>query len=72
MKAIADDWVALEDEEDEEEGEGEEAMRALFEEEVEEEDTDVESDGEAAAKYLSFSSWLSPVQRKKTLKTHVS
>ena len=31
MKAIADDWVALEDEEDEEEGEGEEAMRALFE-----------------------------------------
>ena len=40
MKAIADDWVALEDEEDEEDGEGEEAMRALFEEEGEEEDTD--------------------------------
>ena len=48
MKAIADDWVALENEEDKEEGEGEEAMRALFEEEGEEEDTDVESDGEAA------------------------
>ena len=45
MKDIADDWVALEDEE---EGEGEEAMLALFEEEGEEEDTDVESGGEAA------------------------
>ena len=31
MKAIVDDWVALEDEEDEKEGEGKEAMRALFE-----------------------------------------
>ena len=47
MKAITDDWVALEDEEDEEEGEGEEVMRALFvEEEEEDEETDVESDGE--------------------------
>ena len=46
MKAIADDWVALEDEE---EGEGEEAMRALFEEEGEE-----ESDGEAAAKIFEL------------------
>ena len=27
MKAITDDWIALEDEEDEEEGEGEEVMR---------------------------------------------
>ena len=35
MKAIADDWVALEDEEVEEEGEGKDAMRALFEEEGE-------------------------------------
>ena len=54
MKSIADDWVALEDEEDEEEGEGEEAMWALFEEKVEEEDTDVESDGEAAAKIFEL------------------
>ena len=54
MKAIADDWVALEDEEDEEEGEGEEAMRALFEEEGEEEDTDVESGGEAAAEIFEL------------------
>ena len=51
MKAITDDWVALEDEE---EGEGEEAMRALFEEEGEEEDTDVESDGEAAAEIFEL------------------
>ena len=54
MKAIADDWVALEDEEDKEEGEGEEAMRALFEEEGEEEDTDVEYDGEAAAEIFEL------------------
>ena len=54
MQAIADDWVALEDEEDEEEGEGEEAMWALFEEEVEEEYTDVESDGEAAAEIFEL------------------
>ena len=55
MKSIADDWVALEeDEEDEEEGEGKEAMRALFEEEVEEIDTDVESDGEAAAEIFEL------------------
>jgi len=45
MKAITDDWIALEDEEDEEEGEGEEVMRELFAEE--EEETDIESDGEA-------------------------
>ena len=37
MKAITDDWIALEDQEDEEEGEGEEG----------DEQTDVESDGEA-------------------------
>ena len=42
MKAITDDWIALEDEE----GEGEEVMRELFAEE-EEEETDTESDGEA-------------------------
>ena len=35
MKAITDDWIALEDQEDEEE------------EEEEDEETDVESDGEA-------------------------
>ena len=46
MKAIADDWVALEDEE--------EAMLALFEEEGEEEDTDVESGGEAAAEIFEL------------------
>ena len=33
MKATADAWVALEDEEDEDEGDGEEVMQALFEEE---------------------------------------
>ena len=51
MKAITDDWIALdsrlEDEEDEEEGEGEEVMRELFAEEEEDEETDIESDGEA-------------------------
>ena len=41
IKAITDDWVALEDEEDEE-GEDE-----LFEEEEEDEETDIESDGDA-------------------------
>ena len=46
MKAITDDWVALEDEEDEE-GEGEEVMRELFAVEEEDEETDPESDGEA-------------------------
>ena len=51
MKAIEDDWVALEDEE---EGEGKEAMLALFEEEGEEEDTDVESGGEAAAEIFEL------------------
>ena len=40
MKAITDDWIALEDEEDEEEGEGEEVMRELFAEEEEDEETD--------------------------------
>ena len=39
MKAITDDWIALEDQEDEEEGTGED--------EEEDEETDVESDGEA-------------------------
>ena len=39
IKAITDDWVALEDEEDEE---GE-----LFAEEEEDEETDIESDGDA-------------------------
>ena len=43
MKAITDDWIALEDEE----GEGEEVMRELFAEEEEDEETDIESDGEA-------------------------
>ena len=47
MKAITDDWIALEDEEDEEEGEGEEVMRELFAEEEDDEETDIESDGEA-------------------------
>ena len=47
MKAITDDWIALEDEEDEEEGEGEEVMREIFAEEEEDEETDIESDGEA-------------------------
>ena len=41
MKAITDDWVALEDEEYED-GEGE-----LFAEEEEDEETDIESDGDA-------------------------
>ena len=41
IKAITDDWVALEDGEDEE-GEGE-----LFAEEGEDEETDIESDGDA-------------------------
>ena len=41
IKAITDDWVALEDEEDEE-GEDE-----LFAEEEEDEETDIESDEEA-------------------------
>ena len=39
MKAITDDWIALEDHEDEEEG--------ASEDEEEDEETDVESDGEA-------------------------
>ena len=47
MKAITDDWIALEDEEDEEEGEGEVVMWELFAEEEEDEETDIESDGEA-------------------------
>ena len=69
MKAIADDWVALEDEEDEEEGEGEEAMRALFEEEGEEEDTDVESGAEKQLlKFLSFSSGSVLCRERKLLK----
>ena len=47
MKAITEDWISLEDEEDEEEGEGEEVMRELFAVEEEDEETDPESDGEA-------------------------
>ena len=39
MKAITDDWIALEDQEDEEEGAGED--------EEEDEETDVEPHGEA-------------------------
>ena len=34
IKATADAWVALVDEEDEDEGDGEEVMQALFEEEA--------------------------------------
>ena len=46
-KAVADGWIALEDEEGEkEEGGDDEAMLALFEEE-EDGDTDVESDSDS-------------------------
>ena len=47
MKATTDAWIALEDEEDaEEEGGDDDAMSALFVQEQDEEETDVESDGE--------------------------
>ena len=59
MKALADDWVALEDEEDDDDGEGEEVMSALFVEE-EEDETDIESDGRKS-KCLSCSSQPYPM-----------
>ena len=47
MKATTEEWIALEDEADEEEDGGyNDAMRALFEEEQDEEETDVVSDSE--------------------------
>ena len=61
MKAIADDWVALEDEEDEEEGEGEEAMRALLRRRGRKKILMLNLTEKQLLKYLSFSSCLSPV-----------
>ena len=60
MKALADDWVALEDEEDDDDGEGEEVMSALFVEE-EEDETDIESNGEEIEVFELFYSTLSYV-----------
>ena len=55
MKALADDWVALEDEEDDDDGEGEEVMSALFVEEEEDEKLTL-SQMERKSKCLSCSS----------------
>ena len=61
IKAITDDWVALEDEEDEE-GEGE-----LFAEEEEDEETDIESDGDAVEEVYELF-WSHSVRERKLFK----
>ena len=58
MKALADDWVALEDEEDDDDGEGEEVMSALF---VEEEEDETDCQMERKSKCLSCSSQPYPM-----------
>ena len=60
MKALADDWVALEDEEDDDDGEGEEVMSALFVEEEEDEKLTL-SQMERKSKCLSCSSQPYPM-----------